>query len=143
MKSLYLKLLELLRDIPEVKFIDLNMGQLHEEVPPLAYPAILVSMNINSTETIHDVFQEVHASFSVTLVTLSEETHSLHEDEHINKGLEYLDLCEKIHEKLQGYEDSRYSAFTRRSQTTQLVRQGVNTTLINYETTWREDFATP
>ncbi|WP_262915026.1 hypothetical protein [Ornithobacterium rhinotracheale] len=41
MKKLYLKLFEMLKEIPEIKYIDLNYGQLFESKPPLDYPAVL------------------------------------------------------------------------------------------------------
>lgn len=143
MKNLYLKLLELLKEIPEIRYIDLNFGQLQEEKPPLAYPAVLVEMNINGTDTFHDVFQEMSADFTITLITLAQETHSLHDTERLERALEYLDLSEKIQKKLQGYEDSTFTSFDRKSVSTQTMRKGVKTTAVRYSTSWREDFATP
>lgn len=143
MKSLYLKLIELLKEIPEIKYIDLNFGQIGEEKPPLIYPAVLVDMGIRSTETYQEVFQEINAEFTITLITLSRETHSLHEAERISHALDYLDLCDKINRKLQGYEDGTFISFDKKSHLITNPRKGITTTALRYETGWREDFATP
>lgn len=143
MKDLYLKLLDLLKEVPEIKYIDLNMGQLQEEKPPLAYPAVLVDMSVRSTDTFHDVFQEVSADFTLTLITLAQETHSLHDTERLERALEYLDLSEKIQKRLQGYEDSSFTSFDRKSVSTQTTRRGVKTTALHFSTSWKEDCSTP
>ena len=45
MDKLYEKLLELLGTVTEIKYIDLDYGQLQEEMPPLSYPAVLVRIS--------------------------------------------------------------------------------------------------
>lgn len=143
MKTLYLKLLELLKEIPEIQYIDLNNGQLSEEKPPLLYPAILVDMSVRSTDTFHDVYQQIFAEFTITLVTHSRETHSLHETERIAQALDYLDLCQKISRKLQGYEDSTFTSFEKLSETPNNIRRGIKTTALQFSTSWQEDYAIP
>lgn len=139
MKKLYLKLLELLGEIEEIEFIDVNLGQVYSEAPALNYPCVLIDMNISSTDTYQDRYQEISAQFSLTLVTKAHDVHSLHPKEIINHSLAHFDLAEKIQEKIQGYEDDFFRTFNRLSMATTPQRAGLNTIVINYETNWQED----
>lgn len=141
MKKLYLKLYELLSEIPEIQYIDLNFGQLMEEKPPLKYPAVLIGINIVNTEDFQEVFQQNNAEFTLTLIHRANESNSLFSEETRAKNMEYLDLCDKIHEKLQGYEGESFDAFTRLSLTEQNLRKGLRITAERYATGWKTDFA--
>lgn len=141
MKKLYLKLYELLSEIPEIQYIDLNFGQLMEEKPPLKYPAVLIGINIVNTEDFQEVFQQNNAEFTLTLIHRANESNSLFSEEKREKNMEYLDLCDKIHEKLQGYEEEGFDAFTRLSLTEQNLRKGLRITAERYATGWKTDFA--
>lgn len=140
MKKLYLKLYELLSEIPEIKYIDLNFGQLMEEKPPLKYPAVLIGINIISTDDFQELFQQNNAEFTLTLIHRANESNSLFDEEKRAKNLEYLDLCEKIHEKLQGYEGEDFEAFSRQSLTEQNLRKGLRITAERYSTGWKTDY---
>lgn len=140
MKKLYLKLYELLSEIPEIKYIDLNFGQLMEEKPPLKYPAVLIGINIVNTEDFQEVFQQNNAEFTLTLIHRANESNSLFDEEKRAKNMEYLDLCEKIHEKLQGYEGEGFEAFSRQSLTEQNLRKGLRITAERYSTGWKTDY---
>lgn len=141
MKKLYLKLYELLSEIPEIKYIDLNFGQILEEKPPLLYPAILIGINITSTDDFHDVFQQNNAEFTLTLIDKAGETNSLFSEEKRIKNTAYLDLSEKIYRKLQGYEGEGFDAFSRKSATEQNLRRGLRIVAERYATGWKTDFA--
>ncbi|MCK0203065.1 hypothetical protein MWN41_08570 [Ornithobacterium rhinotracheale] len=143
MKKLYLKLFEMLREIPEIKYIDLNYGQLFESKPPLDYPAVLIGINIISSDDFHNVFQQINADFTLTIVDKHWDTDSLTEDERREQALSYLDLSEKIYRKLQGYEDAHFETFSRISVTEQPLRKGLRIIAERYSCGWKEDCATP
>ena len=139
MKTLYLKLIELLSEIPEIKYIDLNFGQLQEEKPPLIYPAVLINIDASVTDDVQDVFQIMTGNFELTLcMKMLNESNAAAPEEVRAKALEYFDVSEKIYKKLQGYKDGRFDAFSRRNIRDQNLRKGLKTTVQRYETSWRE-----
>ncbi len=141
MKTLYLKLLELLSEIPEIRHIDLQYGQLQEEMPPLAYPAVLISMSATS-EDIDSMFQVHSGQFTVMLVQkMSGETNSLAPAMRRAQALAYLDLSEKIYAKLQGYEDDTFEAFSQTGFAEPLLRKGLKTVERRFTTAWRTDLS--
>ena len=142
METLYLKLFELLEQIPELKYVDLDYGQLQEEKPPLAYPAALIKVAVPSVQNVDDLFQLTNADISITLVfKKSGETHSLAPAEIRKEALAYLRLNETLHRTLQGYEDNVLSPFSRASVADPVLRKGLKTTVHRYATLWREDTA--
>ncbi|WP_018675528.1 hypothetical protein [Riemerella columbina] len=143
MKRLYNKLFELLKEISEIKYIDLNFGQIMEEKPPLAYPAVLVGINISSTDTFQDIFQQINADFTLTLVVEAGDTSSLTEDNRREQALAYLDLSDKIYNKLQGYEDDHFSTFNLQSVTEQNLRKGLKIVALRYSCGWKQEASKP
>ena len=141
MKTLYLKILEILEMIPELKYIDLNFGQLQEPQPPLTYPAALVDFNITSQD-IDSLFQINTADISITLVFKPMgETNNIAPEDRRNAALEYLDVTDKLHKIVQGYKDNRFAAFTRLSVRDQQIRKALKTVVHRYETSWQEDIS--
>lgn len=139
MKDLYLKLLELLGEIPEIKYVDLNFGQLQEEKPALSYPAVLISLDANVTDDVSDTIQLMTGNFELLLcVKMLSESNSNAPEPAREKALEYFALSEKIYKKLQGYEDSNFDTFTRKTVRDQNIRKGLKTTAQRFETSWRE-----
>lgn len=138
MKTLYLKLIELLSEISELKYIDLNCGQLQEEKPPIAYPAVLINLNSNSTD-IDGLFQMYTGTIELTIVCkiLSESNSNAPQDVR-ERSLNYLELSEKIWEKLQGYNDFDFDKITRLTVRDQNIRKGLKTSVQTYETSWRQ-----
>lgn len=141
MKALYLKILELLETIPEIRHVDLQYGQLQEEQPSLAYPAVLVSMS-QTSENIDDLYQIHTAQFTLQLVCkMAGETNSLAPAVRREQALAYLDVSEKLYKVLQGYEDETFDAFAQTGAAEQLLRKGLKTVERTFTTSWREDLA--
>ena len=142
MKTLYLKLIELLSEIPELKYIDLNCGQLQMEKPPLAYPAVLINLSAAVDTQVQDFFQIIAANMELTIcVKMLSESNSNTPEDVREKALNYMDLSEKIYHKLQGYQDAKFDSFSRKSITDQNLRKGLKTTVQRFETSWQEEIA--
>lgn len=142
MKTLYLKLTELLREIPELKFIEENFGQLQESNPPIAYPAVLITMEVPNSDDIDEMFQNVFCNFEILIITKTiGESNSLAPEEQREKALEYYDLSDKVYQKLQGYSDGKFESFSRRSVTNRSLRKGLKTVAHRFSTSWREHTA--
>ena len=139
MKTLYLKLIELLTEIPELKYIDLNFGQLQEEKPPLIYPAVLINIDASTTDDVQDVFQIMTGNFELTLcVKMLNESNAASPVEVREKALEYFEISEKIYKKLQGFQDNYFESFSRKTVRDQTFRKGLKTAVQRFETSWRE-----
>ncbi|MCZ2084147.1 MAG: hypothetical protein LC112_07715 [Flavobacteriales bacterium] len=137
MKTLYLKLIELLSQIPEIKYIDLNYGQLQEEKPPLVYPAVLINMNASSDD-VDGFFQIYTANIELTIICKMLGESNQKAPELIRfQALHYLDISEKIYLKLQGFSDDNFDSFTRKGLADPNIRKGLKTTVHRYETSWR------
>lgn len=138
MDKLYEKILELLGTVPDIKYVDLDYGQLQEEMPPLSYPAVLVRIS-ESREDVDNLYQIVTGNITLTVIDkLLGESNSLAPQLAREKGLAYMQLNEKIYKALQGYKDSYYSAFTNKSKADQLLRKGAKTVVQQWETVWRD-----
>ncbi|MDE5525252.1 MULTISPECIES: hypothetical protein [Elizabethkingia] len=139
MEKLYLKIVELLGTIPEIKYIDLDSGQLQEEKPPLAYPAVLVRIN-ESREDVDNVFQIVTGNIQLLVIDKTfSETNNITPEAVRKKGLGYMALNTKIHSVLQGYQDSEFRSFTNTSKTDQQLRKGLKTIAQQWTTSWQEN----
>lgn len=139
MEELYLKLIELLKQVEGISYIDMDMGQLNEEVPPLSYPACLIDIGLPSCSDIQSDIQQVSAMFSIKVITKSiGETNSLTPEEVRVKSLEYLALQDKVYKKLQGYQDNNFYPFSRKSVQPSNIRKGLKISVLNFETSFHD-----
>lgn len=139
MKHLYLKILELLSKIEEIQYIDLEYGQLQEEMPSISYPAALINMDLNKTESLMPGVQDITANFEIKLITKASDVNNLTPEKYQNQSLEFLQLQEKVFEKLQDYQDESLEPFERKGVRNLNIRKGLRVLSCNYETGWRVD----
>ncbi len=139
MKELYLKITELLNELPQLRWVDFNRGQLQEELPPISYPCALVDIDLPSCENIDEDFQQVRASFTITLVFKSiGETNSKAPQKRREYALNYFDTVDAVFDKLQGYSDDSFYPFERTSVRNQNIRIGLKTVELSFSTSWQE-----
>jgi len=140
MKKTYLKIFELLAEIDEIRYIDLDAGQLKLEKPPVAYPFVLVKIDENTVQDVEHTFQIIQANISLTVGDkYLSETNNLTTAEIREKGLKYLELCEKIYQKLQGYAGDGFESFTFRSGSDSQIRNGIKTVVQRWETSYQKE----
>ena len=138
MDKLYEKIIELLETVSEIKYIDLDYGQLQEEKPPLVYPAVLVRIS-ESREDIDHMYQLVTGNITLTVIDkLMGESNNLTPQDQRKRGIAYMQLNDKIHKALQGYKDKDYEPFTNKGKADQLLRKGAKTVVQQWETVWRD-----
>lgn len=142
MEELYVKLLELLGDIPELRYVDLDKGQLMEERPSIAYPCALIVIDMNKSEDIGGGMQLCNLDFTVRIVAKSlGETHNIAPQEVIERSLSWLRLQQKVYEKLQGYGDENFYQFSRRGGKNEFIRTGLNSFALHFETSYHDHSA--
>lgn len=137
MKELYEKLLELLGEIEEIRYIDLDAGQLQVEQPPISYPAVLIKLSESSQEINH-VHRTITGNIELTVIDkYISETHSLAPEQVRERGLKYLELNEKIDKALQGYKDQEFEPFSNQNKEDRQIRTGLKTIVQKWETAWK------
>lgn len=139
MKQLYLKIQELLKEIPEIKWVDFDLGQMQEEMPSVAFPCVLIDIDFPTTENIDSHLQHVQANFNISLHTkIIGETNRNAPKRVQEQALSYLDLVDKITAKIQGYADTNFYSFERKSIRQTAFVYGVKTTIISFDTSFHE-----
>ncbi len=139
MEQLYLKLEELLTQIKDIRYIDLDNGQLLEEMPPVTYPCALIDIDMPFCEDIENDIQKVQAFFTVRIITKAlGETNSLTTPQIRKKSLEWLRLQDDVYKKLQGYSDSSFYPFSRKSGKNENLRKGLKIFALRFETSWHD-----
>lgn len=139
MKELYNTITELLEQIPTLKWVDFENGQLQEPQPPITYPAALISTELPSTENIDLDFQQVRATFTVRLVFKAlGETNTKAPVSQRNYAMAYFNTVDAVFDKLQGFKNNLFYPFERTAVRRQTVRTGLNVVDLHFETSWQK-----
>lgn len=142
MEDLYLKLLELLKQVPQLRYIDLDTGQLMMEKPTINYPAALIEIDISNSEDIGANIQHCNINFIIRLVTKAiGETNASAPVPVIKSSLEWLRLQNEVYKKLQGYGDANFYPFSRRSGKNEVMRKELKTFALRFETSYHDHSA--
>lgn len=139
MEELFLKITELLSEVKELRYVDLDTGQVYEEQPPLAYPAALIEIDLTNTEDIGAGIQQANVSFTVRIVSKAlGETNNLAPEAVRLRSLEWLRLQNTVYQKLQGYTDENFYNFSRRSGKNENIRKGLKIFALRFETSYHD-----
>lgn len=139
MEDLYNKIVELLQEIPELKWIDLDVGQLNEPTPSVTYPCALIEIDMPKTDDIQENTQQVSARFKITIaVKAYGETNGKTAIEKRSNALSYFKIANNCFKKLQGFGNENFYAFSRTSQRPENFRKGIKVIVQNYETSWND-----
>ncbi len=127
MKTIYNALLEQIeKEVPEIKWIDLDCGQLDtNERPPVAFPACLLNIGIPDIQTIADTIQYCKADITVRLVfdNKGRTANNTNEQER-EKSLKIYDTIANVYRALQGFSTENFDALNRTSQGKEKSRHG-------------------
>lgn len=139
---LYETLITQLSKVKEIKMIDFDLQQLMEVKPSLNYPAVLIDIDYPNTQNINHLNQEVRAIIKLTICSKNNgETNSLTPKNERSKGLDFLRIRQKIYINLQGYGTEEFYPLERKSMRNQLIRKGLKTTVLTFETSFHDDSA--
>lgn len=131
MENLYITIIErLIFALPELKWIDIDKGQMREERPPVAFPCALVNIIMPRCKDLNDTIQHCNALITVSLCFdfTANRTASAYSVEERKKSFEYLALSRKLYQKLQGWEAEGLSPLSRVSTGEPLIRNGYKIT---------------
>ena len=107
-------------ELPEINYIDQDLGQLGQigadEKPPIAYPAVLIDFPNSDYSNLSGGAQlgAVPISFQLVFAPFSQTWHKA-PDLVKKKGLEYLDIEQKLHQALQNWSLDYFTPLMRTS----------------------------
>ena len=139
MKKLFETITELLSQIPELKWVDFDSGQLLEEKPPVVFPCALVSIDLPTCEDMCKDVQRCYASFIVRLAFKAlGDTHARATKPQRQLALSYFDVIDKVYRKLQGFESRAFNSFSRRALRNETLRKGIKVATLDFSTAFDE-----
>lgn len=116
MEFIYEKVLAQLATIPEIKYCDLDKGQMETEYPSVSFPAALINMQLPRCEDLGAKRQKCQALISIRLCfNFSGNTNSKTPELERQKSFAYFELAEKVYQAFQGFKDENINAFSRQN----------------------------
>jgi hypothetical protein len=143
MKELFLLIRELLKDIPELKWVDLEKGQLDfSDTPPVDFPCALIKIELPRCENIISNIQTCQAMITIRLASrYSGETSAVTSDAALGSATAFFDAAQKVYLKLQGYSSGGMRPFTRKGMREETRRDGLKVVQLVFETEFKDKTA--
>lgn len=140
-KEIYLAVANRLKSqVPELKWIDWDYGQLNDEQPPINYPAALIDIGYDDCRNIEEgeaaTTQRVSATISVKLIFKPAGNSFIGAAaDNIMAALAPLDTVQAVHAALQGWKEPGVFAGLARSRgNSQPNRTKLKVYLVRYQT---------
>lgn len=143
MKSIYNALLGQLQTISQLKYIDMDTGQLEvgfaeTKRPPIAYPAALISIAVNRQQDITEVSQLCNARVTVRIADDTAMRTAAHQSER-SRSLQVYDLVEEVRDALQGFTGKEtFGPLSRQMQERERAGNGLFVYRLVFDTTFRQ-----
>lgn len=146
MKELYEAILAQLttgEDLPDLKMIDFEMGQLDvlalDQKPAVAFPCAFIDISYPQCDDEGVGAQQVIARFNIRLAfECPLPTDSNASDARRSAALEIFTTIDLVYKKLQGFSTVEFSAFSRKSQTPDNRFAGIKIINMLFETTFED-----
>ena len=135
---------KLTTEVPELRFIDLDGGQL--EAPEDHYqpdlPAAFIRFSMPRIQTVGPKFQQIHAEVYVRVAfQVYEDMNNLTPESLRTSALDKLKITKKVHKALQGYIGDNFNAMDRFNQEQEDRQDGLIVFRIGYRTYMKDDSA--
>lgn len=146
MKTIYTAVMARLKEqVPELKWIDLDTGQLEvrTERPALAYPAALIGITIQPKRNLTDKIQDCEATIIVRLAfdNLPGRTAANAPDAAREKSLSVYDTIADVYTTLQGFDTNNFDSLYRVRQMKENSVNGLFQYRIEFKTVFEDDTA--
>lgn len=139
MKALYLKALELLKEVPAIKYADLDKGQLedYENRPSLQFPCVLIKIEYPRCDTIVGKKQKVQVRLTLRVAfNYIGRTGSNVPTLVMDQSLAYLDTMQDLYDKFQDYYGEGFSKFSRVNLQEEKRNDGLKVMSLPFSTTF-------
>ena len=143
MKVIYNALIERLKAIPKLKYIDMDTGQLEvsfgdNKRPPIAYPAVLITIAVDRNKDITEHTQLCSAKITIRIADDTNMRTAAHQSER-TRSLEIYDLVEEVRESLQGFSgEEAFCPLSRQSQERERTSSGLFVYRLSFDTTFTQ-----
>lgn len=125
--------------IPELKWIDLDTGQLSLAKPSVSFPCALISIKLPKCKSLTNTIQEAEARITVRLGFENvKRTAAATPDEARNKSLEAYDTIANVYSSLQGFGTENFDALNRVSQGDESTKNGLFIYKMEFSTTFED-----
>lgn len=140
-KQLYFDLAARLQaEVPALKWIDLEWGQLAEDRPSVAYPCALIDIEYPNCTDEGEGWQQCAVRVTIRFAfAAAGQTAGVAPTLVQTRALEMWDVLDAAFSALQGWSTNEASAFGRRSQTTERRRDNLKVITQVWETTFEEE----
>lgn len=141
MKTIYQSILNrLLAEVPELKWIDLDKGQMRFERPPVLFPAALINLQVPNSQNLNSTKQLVRAQVSIKLCfDFTGNTDANTPEEHRLNSLAYFDVVDKVFSKLQGWGTDELNPLERVNQYDEQRPDAYKISVITFSTGYYEE----
>ena len=129
--------------VPEVRWVDQDLGQLeeYEMRPAVTFPCVLIDFAATSYNDLSDNAQTGETTILVRIgMNPFSKSNVQAPTEVREKAVEYYDIEQKVHQCLQGWQNDFTSALARRSADTENRNDKLRVRLLTYETSY-EDYS--
>ena len=136
MKNIFLSIQKKLSEIPELKHIDKNWGQLQYEQPPVKFPCALLDIANVDYNQLGNLAQDAGGIVEITIANLRL-TNSSGKAPRKEEAYAVFDIIEKIHQLLHGWTDETFVPLIRVNLQKLDATQAYEIYKISYQTAWR------
>jgi hypothetical protein len=139
MKEIYKDLLTKLSAISELKWVDLNKGQMNFERPPVTFPAVLIGLALPQCSDLNHLKQNVILQIRLKVCfDFSGNTNKLTPTANQDTALAYFDTVDAIHTALQGKRLTNTNFLSRTNVTEEIRPDGYKVVNTTYQTDYNE-----
>jgi len=142
MKIIYQKIVSILSGVSDLKFIDLDKGQLDyysSGRPNVAFPAALINIELPECIDESDTIQRVRAQAIIRIAfDFTGETSAATPSDVRDTSLNYFETVEAVYKALQGYSDSEVESISRAAVRQEVREDGYKVSQIIFNI-WFDD----
>lgn len=142
MKTIYTALLDRLNTISTIKYVDLDTGQLDTpDRPGIAFPGILISIDIPQCSNITDTIQSCTAKISLRVAfnPSTVRTSSVTPNNVRENSLKLYDVLSEIYSVLQGWETDQFGPLSRTSMQKESRSDGLLIYKLEFECVFEDE----
>ncbi len=141
MEEIYLLFLELLKAVPELRWIDMDQGQLEQDRPPVAYPCALINIDYDDVDDKGANIQFCNTTVTIRVAfnytgSVSAKTPDLL----LERSLEYCRTINKVYKAIQG-KTFKGSRMKRRGQIREPRPDGITVVQVPFQFTFLDQSA--
>jgi hypothetical protein len=138
--QIYEKILARLQEVDGLKYIDLQMGQLEMDKPPVSWPCALIDIALTNCEDIGGGIQLCKCVITIVLgfSTSIDQTASIYPEERRALNMQYFKVINDVYKQLQGYYDNEIDRLSRRSLSNDLKKDTFKVSFMPFETEFQD-----